>query len=93
MGQSSGVTDVKQVHKRRPGYWFESRRLYFTKNLGRMRALLADMAWAGGFAAYRVRAALTRKRDSYPPHLLWDFVRYNFLGARNKNNTAKPPAM
>jgi len=93
VGQSSGVTDVKQAHKRRPGYWFESRRLYFTKNLGRMRALLADMAWAGGFAAYRLRAALMRKQDSYPPHLLWDFVRYNFLRARNKTKAARPPAM
>jgi N-acetylglucosaminyl-diphospho-decaprenol L-rhamnosyltransferase len=92
VGQSSGVTDVKQAHKRRPRYWFESRRLYFTKNLGRARAMLADMAWAGGFAVYRLRAAIMRKRDAYPPHLLWDFVRYNFLGARNKPDAARPPA-
>ena len=92
VGQSSGVTDVKQAHKRRPAYWFESRRLYFRKNLGRARALLADMAWAGGFAAYRLRAAIMRKRDAYPPHLLWDFVRYNFLRMRNKTAPARPPA-
>jgi len=81
VGQSSGVTDVKQSRKRRPAYWFESRRRYFRKNLGRARTLLADLAWSGGYAVYRLRRLIWRKPDADPQYFLRDFVRYNLLGA------------
>ena len=84
VGQSSGVTDFKQARKRRPGYWFESRRRFFLTHYGRMRTFLADAFWAAGFAQWRVRRVLSRKPDTDPVHLLPDFVRYNFLGASVK---------
>jgi GT2 family glycosyltransferase len=79
VGQSSGVTDTRRPPRRRPRYWFESRRRYFTKNHGRHYKVLADVAWATGFAVWRVRRWLQRKPDPDPPGLLWDFVRFNFL--------------
>ena len=81
VGQSSGVTDAKQANKRRPGYWFESRRRFFVKNYGRLRAFMADLSWAAGFATYRARRVIQRKADVDPQYLLRDFIRYNFLGA------------
>jgi N-acetylglucosaminyl-diphospho-decaprenol L-rhamnosyltransferase len=94
VGQSSGVTDVKQaVRKRRPAYWFASRRRYFRKHHGWFRAKLADLAWAGGYGLFAARRALTLRRSSDPRRLGWDFVKYNFLlTPRSPNDVPAPPA-
>jgi GT2 family glycosyltransferase len=78
VGQSTGVTSAKQTLQRRPRYWFESRRRYFTRNHGRLYAFAADLAWTAGFACWRLRRLLQRKPDPDPPSLLWDFVRFTF---------------
>lgn len=83
VGQSSGVTGLEPVRKRRPAYWFQARRRYFRKNHGAARTLLADLAWASAFASYRLRRAVQRKPDRDPDRLLRDFVRHNFLPARD----------
>jgi GT2 family glycosyltransferase len=77
VGQASGVTDPRQSAKRRPGYWFDSRRRYFLRNLGPVKAGLADMAWATGFALWRARRIVQRKPDNDPEKLLSDFVRHS----------------
>lgn len=82
VGQSSGVTDVKQSHKRRPAYWFESRRRYFIMHHGRAKTFLADMLWTVGYALWCVRRAIFHKRDDDPAGLMADFLRYNFLPRR-----------
>lgn len=79
VGQASGVTDTKKPAKRVPTYWFESRRRYFQKNYGRLYNVLADLAWASGFACWRVRRWVQRKPDLDPPGYLGDFIRFNFL--------------
>ena len=81
VGQSSGVSDTRRPARRVPRYWFASRKRYFRKNHGAATALLADLAWTLGFALWRLRRRLQRKPDTDPPHLFWDFVRFNFLGA------------
>jgi GT2 family glycosyltransferase len=81
-GRSTGVTGASAASRRRPRYWFESRRRYFVKNHGRLYAFAADLAWAAGFAVWRVRRVVQRKPDRDPPYLLWDFVRWNFLPHR-----------
>jgi hypothetical protein len=83
-GQNTGVSDRKKAPKRRPRYWFESRRYYFMRNHGWATAVLADIAWAFGFATFRVRQLIQRKPDQDPPHFLWDFVRFNFLPTRHQ---------
>lgn len=79
VGQSSGVTNVKQVRKRMPRYWFEARRRFFAANHGRARLVAADLAFALAFATFRFRRIIQRKPDEDHPWLLWDFLRYNFL--------------
>ena len=77
VGQSSGVTDTKSPAKRRPAYWFESRRRYFLRNHNPVYALLADIAWAVGFVLWRLRRSLERRPDTDPPHMLGDFLRHS----------------
>jgi GT2 family glycosyltransferase len=76
VGQSTGIGERR---RRMPRYWLESRRRYFHKNHGAIYALLASVAWATAFALWRLRRRLQRKPDRDPPHLLWDFVRFNFI--------------
>ncbi|MEQ8541382.1 MAG: glycosyltransferase family 2 protein [Coleofasciculus sp. D1-CHI-01] len=75
VGQSSGVTDTKRPPKRRPQYWFDSRRRYFIKNYGWLYASCADIFWASGFTLWRLRRVIQRKPDNDPPQLLGDFLR------------------
>ena len=94
-GQNTGVSDRKKAPKRRPRYWFESRRYYFVSNHGWVTVLWWDMAWSMGFATFRVRQFIqTRKPHQDPPHfLLWDFVRFNFLSLRSGSyNRCELPA-
>lgn len=46
VGQSTGVTSRTTLTKRRPAYWFQSRRRYFIKHTGVAYAVLADAALA-----------------------------------------------
>jgi GT2 family glycosyltransferase len=77
VGQASGVTVQKTKPKRRPGYWFDSRRRYFLKNHGWFYTTLADAVWALSFATFRVRQLIQRKPDTDPPKLLYDFLRHS----------------
>lgn len=79
VGQSSGVTDTKRPPKRRPTYWFDSRRRFFVKNYGWAYAILTEAAWASSFALWRLRRAVQRKPDTDPPKLLSDFVLNSIL--------------
>lgn len=74
VGQSSGVTDTKRQPKRRPAYWFASRRRFFVKNFGWWYAVLTEMVWVPCFALWRLRRAIQRKPDNDPPKFLQDFV-------------------
>ena len=75
VGSSTGWTTAR----RRPRYWFDSRRRYFRRHLGATKTLLADVLWTTGYATFRLRRPLQGKPDTDPKHLLGDFVRYNLL--------------
>lgn len=80
VGQASGVTaknDTAQPAKRRPAYWFESRKRYFVKNHGKLVALLADALWIAGFSFWRTRVKLTGAADRDPAKLWGDFIRHS----------------
>lgn len=77
IGKSSGVTDKATQNKRRPAYWFESRRRYFVHNHGLLYAAIADAAFAIGFAFWRLRRAIQKKADPDPEHFLGDFLRHS----------------
>lgn len=73
VGQSSGVTNTKMIPKRRPQYWFDSRRRYFLKNHGWLYTTLADFSWMLGFVLWQGRRVIERKPYLDPPYLLKDF--------------------
>ncbi len=75
VGQASGVTDKTKANRRRPAYWFESRRRYFAKNHGLIYAAITDLVFAVGFALWRARRWLQRKPDEDPAQFLGDFIR------------------
>jgi GT2 family glycosyltransferase len=68
------VDGPKSREKRRPTYWFDSRRRYFIKHHGPAYAMAADALWASGFLTWRARRILQRKSDPDPPNLLRDFI-------------------
>jgi N-acetylglucosaminyl-diphospho-decaprenol L-rhamnosyltransferase len=75
VGQSSGVT-VRDVRpSRRPKYWFDSRRRYFTLNHGRAYAAMVDLLVLIVYPIARLRFLIQRKRNTDPPHLYLDLVR------------------
>lgn len=83
MGKSTGVTGEAERERRRPRYWFESRRHYFRRNYGAFHALLLDVAWLTGFSMWRIRRVIQRKPDMDPPKLWSDFLKYSLLGLRS----------
>src|SRR5205085_8082984 len=48
-GSSTGITETA---RRRPAYWFESRRRYFTRAYGTLGLIAADLLWAIGRASF-----------------------------------------
>lgn len=88
VGQSSGITTKTDKPKRRPAYWFESRRRYFVLNHGRFYAICADMFALCGLALGRIRRFVERKPDLRPPHFMTDLVRHSSIF--NGRGTIKP---
>lgn len=82
VGSASQLSDARKHRKRRPAYWFASRRLYFTRNHGRIYAFLADASYATAFALWRIRRFIQRKPDTDPPRFLSDLIRYSLLGQK-----------
>lgn len=79
IGQSSGVTIPTPYPRRRPKYWFESRRRYFTKNYGLLYNVVVDCAFSFGFIIWKARCLIQHKSDNYPPHFFYDFVNNSTL--------------
>jgi len=83
-GQATGIGSSKEWPKRRPRYWFEARRRYFRKNLGALRAFLADIAWLAGHAAYKVKRRIKGEQGSEPPHIVRDFLQCRLSESRER---------
>lgn len=77
VGQATGVTLRNAPLPRRPGYWFESRNLYFRKHHGALYRAAADTAWVLGHVAYKAKHLLRRRPNRSPPHILGDFIRHS----------------
>jgi N-acetylglucosaminyl-diphospho-decaprenol L-rhamnosyltransferase len=71
-GQSTGVNNKSIAPRRRPKYWFESRRRYFVKNFGKLHAMTADIVWLLGMLTWKLRNIIQRKESKYPPHFFMD---------------------
>jgi len=71
-GASSGI--VHHVVKRRPQFWFQARRRYYLKHLGRFGSALIDASFITGFSLWRFRRLLQAKPDIDSPYMLQDFI-------------------
>ena len=86
VGQSSGVTGAARSKKRRPAYWFASRRRYFRRNLGSAAFHFANLLWLLGYPLGSLLRVMRGRKREEPPLLWWDFLRFNyFLAARDSN--------
>ena len=75
-GASTGIKgSTPEQPKRRPTYWFQARRRFFLKNHGKLYTALADAAFLGGYAIWRLRRLLQRKPDLDPKDFLADSFR------------------
>ncbi len=81
------ATGIRDVVRRRPRYWYESRRRYFIKHFGVAGLLLADFLWAAGRASLALRRLLRLGRGApqqdpqgYARDLLWGDLRAFFDG-------------
>lgn len=77
VGAVSQLSDNRKHRKRRPGYWFDSRRRYFVKNHGWLYAALADLAFLAAHSCWRMRRFLQQKQDTDPPKLLLDSLTHS----------------
>lgn len=70
------VTTGMKEWSRIPGYWYDSRKRYFTKNHGRLYATAALAAHVAGGMIHRARCFLGRKPVQDPPGHLRALIRH-----------------
>ena len=71
------ATGIQQVVRRRPVYWYNSRRRYFTKYYGISGLIFADLLWAIGRLTYLLRRRLglgAQGKESDPKWLMLDIL-------------------
>jgi N-acetylglucosaminyl-diphospho-decaprenol L-rhamnosyltransferase len=72
-GASTGIKSVK----RRPQYWYDSRRRYFLKHYGMLGLISADGLWLIGRFSFVLRRCLGLVKKTYandPEYFSWDIV-------------------
>ena len=79
VGQSTGVTSRTTLTRRRPTYWFQSRRRYFIKHHGVAYAVLADAALASATMMARLRDRLLGRGSKSPDKFLRDLLRQSAM--------------
>lgn len=67
---STGMKDWARV----PGYWFDSRWLYYRKAGGTGRAIGATLAYLAGAMILQTRRVIQRRVTGGPPHFLRDLT-------------------
>lgn len=70
----SASTGAYTLERRRPTYWFDSRRRYFEKHLGRAGLELADAAFLTSLSLWKVRRLIERKERRDSKGLMRDFL-------------------
>lgn len=71
-------TGTRNLSRRMPRYWFESRQYYFDKHHGKVYRHAANAAWIAGRLMWHARNLVQKKNSDYPSRMLWDFIRYNY---------------
>lgn len=77
------ATGIRDGEKRRPGYWYDSRRRFFVKHYGVFGLVLTDLLWLAGRLIYGFRCLLSCERGRPrrdPRWYTWDLL-WGDLGA------------
>jgi N-acetylglucosaminyl-diphospho-decaprenol L-rhamnosyltransferase len=84
-GQSTAVIHLKDVPKRLPAYWFESRRRYFLVTFGVALAMAIDVVAAVAQLLGSLKRILQGRQDRAIPHYLRDLIKFSVLRRRNRH--------
>lgn len=69
------ATGIRAAAKRRPAYWYDSRRRFFIKHHGVSGLIAADLLWAAGRLSYLARLALgLARRGNDPKRFMFDLL-------------------
>jgi len=71
------ATGIRAVAKRRPAYWYDSRRRFFVKHHGLGGLVLADLLWAAGRLSFLLRKMLGATKQTCvaePKHFMFDLL-------------------
>ena len=81
VGASTGISDSRQKPKRRPQYWFDSRRRFYIKNYGPAGLIGADLSHIIGYCFWCVKTVLFRPSSFQRriPFYLRDFLSNSFV--------------
>ena len=84
----SASTGMKDLKKRTPPYYFDSRRHYFLKNHGRLYLWVANLSWVLGYVVGHARRRLMNRPDTvHRARVFIDFINYNFALGHRRTNT------
>ena len=75
-GAATGVTGDRPGRRPLPGYWYESWRLYFSRNHGRAYAVGCGLARMAGSGLNRAIGGLRRRDSTLPEAFFRDFARH-----------------
>jgi len=81
-GSSTGVVNGAPNENPMPVWWFASRAHFWRKFHNPIYTLICNLSFVAGRSLWKLRNALTKRRQPDPPHFLRDFVRYHLLGQR-----------
>ncbi|MHA7813991.1 MAG: glycosyltransferase family 2 protein [Phycisphaerales bacterium] len=80
VGQASGVRARESGRaRRRPRYWFDSKRRYFLKNHGKFYLVLVDLSTMLGLLLHILWCGACRKQSSRPERFLRDTISNSFF--------------
>jgi N-acetylglucosaminyl-diphospho-decaprenol L-rhamnosyltransferase len=78
-GAATGILHDNHETRRRPRYWFDSRRRYFRKHYGWAYAAATDAASVLSLLSWKCRRVVQRKPATDPPWYLFDLCRHSAL--------------
>ena len=84
-GASTGTNTRKSIPKRKPKYWFESRRYFYIKNYGGLYFFLIDKALITGHLLFSLRTFIQRKEAYSTPKLISDILAHSLIFGKGKN--------
>jgi GT2 family glycosyltransferase len=77
--------ETTKARKRRPAYWFESRRRYFAVTYGVGHAVLIDIVAVGANLLGALKLLIQGRSHSGIPSFTRDLVHHSVIWSRNRN--------